>query len=334
MDNKMKDIPSLLRDKINSSIDVNDIMGYRYWVDYETTDWDFPIDNNHFDKELIMNDGTYRSHLGFLDHYYRNGKDNSLCLSLNSAGIEVYIGKDSKRETIGIKETDYQSIAYGAFEGLRLWLENILKEQLSHKGLWPAQNQHIRIMARYVHLGTNEEVGRVEFDEPLSETETEQLIGLLFASQSFSPDDLRWHNRDLYHRIERKAEARLAESFGSPHPLAQVAIHWAEKEVYRFAARCRYMTKKDIDEKLSYLDNIEGEIAPIREELLAGIYNCYIWKEVWTRETGHLWENYTLLKRTPNKEEYDYADTWDFYLIPLKNLSTKAIVRMLKEYKK
>ena len=94
------------------------------------------------------------------------------------------------------------------------------------------------------------------------------------------------------------------------------------------------MTKKDIDEKLSYLDNIEGEIAPIREELLAGIYNCYIWKEVWTRETGHLWENYTLLKRTPNKEEYDYADTWDFYLIPLKNLSTKAIVRMLKEYKK
>ena len=77
-----------------------------------------------------------------------------------------------------------------------------------------------------------------------------------------------------------------------------------------------------------------GSIPPIREEVLAGINNCYIWKEVWTRETGHMWENYTLLKRTPDKEEYDYADTWDFYLIQLKNLSTEAIVKMLKDSKK
>lgn len=331
MDNKMKDIPLLLRDKISPDV-INDILGYHYRVDYETTDWDFPIDNSHYDDELIMDDGTYQSRLAFLDYYIRNGKHNSLCLSLNSAVIEVYVGKGDKK-TIRIEENDYRSIAYGAFEGLRLWLKNILKEQLSHKGLWPAQNQYIRMLARYVHFGTNKEMGRVEFDEPLSETETEQLIGFFFASMSFSPDNLRWQNGGLYHRIESKAEAMLAESFGPPQSFVQVAIHWAEKEVYRFAARCNCMSQKDIDEKLLFLDSM-GSIPPIREEVLAGINNCYIWKEVWTRETGHMWENYTLLKRTPDKEEYDYADTWDFSLVRINELSTEAIIRMLKEYKK
>ena len=93
------------------------------------------------------------------------------------------------------------------------------------------------------------------------------------------------------------------------------------------------MTQKDIDEKLLFLDSL-GDIVPIREEVLAGINNCYIWKEVWTRGTGHLWENYMLLKRTPDKEEYDYADTWDFSLVRIDELSTEATIRMLKEYKK
>lgn len=62
-----------------------------------------------------------------------------------------------------------------------------------------------------------------------------------------------------------------------------------------------------------------------------GIEDCYIWKEVWTRETGHSWEEYTLLKRTPSKEEYDFADTWQFSPIKLNELSTAAITKMLKE---
>lgn len=331
MDNKMKDIPVLLRDKINSSIDINDIKGYRYWVDYETTDWDFPIDNSHYDEEVIMNDGTNRSSLGFLDHYYRNGKENSLCLSLNSAGIEVYIGENEKCETIRIEEKDYRSIAYGAFQGLRLWLKNILKEQLDQKGLWPVQEQYIHIIAQSVSFSTMKEIGCVEFDEALSEKESELLTGLFYGSECCYLEGLRWKDRNLYSRIDKKAEALLAETFG-PQP-SIVHIRCSEKDLWRFAARCRCMTQKDIDEKLLFLDSL-GDIVPIREEVLAGINNCYIWKEVWTRGTGHLWENYTLLKRTPDKEEYDYADTWDFSLVRIDELSTEAIIRMLKEYKK
>ena len=73
-----------------------------------------------------------------------------------------------------------------------------------------------------------------------------------------------------------------------------------------------------------------GETKPSREELLAGIEDRFIWKEVWTRETGHQWENYTLLKRTPNKEEYDYADTWNSYPVRLNTFSTESIIKMLK----
>lgn len=332
MNTSNKDIPLLLREKVGSGLNITDIQGYRYWVEYETTDWDFPIDNTHFDEEVIMNDGTYCSRLGFLDYYYRNGEHNSLCLSLNSAGIEVFVGEESKRETIRIEETNCSSIAYGAFEGLRLWLKNNLKEKLSQQGLWTAQNQHIRIMARYVHFVTNKEVGRVEFDEPLSETETELLIRSFFAFKSFSPDDLKWHNRELYQRIKNKAKAMLAKSFGPPNLLVKVAIHWVEKEEYRFTVRCRRMTQKDIEEKLLFFGSM-GETTPIREEVLAGIHNCYIWKEVWTRGTRHQWEKYSLLKHTPSKEELDYADCSQ-YLILLRDLSTEIIMKLLIEHKK
>lgn len=329
MNNQIKDIPLLLREKISPD-DVNDILGYHYQVEYETTDWDFPIDNSHYDEELIMDDGTYQCRLAFLDYYIRNGKHNSLCLSLNSAVIEIYVGKGDKK-TIRIEEKDYQSIAYGAFEGLRLWLENLMKEQLAHEDLLPVQEQHIRIMAISVNFNTMKEIGRVEFDVPLSEKESELLTGLLYGSEHFDLEGLRWKDGNLYSRIEKKAEALLEESFGSQPSIVHILC--PKKELWRFNARCRRMTQQDIDEKFLFLDSM-GEVLPIREEVLAGIDNCYIWKEVWTRETGHLWENYTLLKRTPNEDEYDYADTWDFYLIPLKYLSTEAIVKKLNEYRK
>lgn len=327
----MKDIPLLLRDKIAPSIDVNDIMGFHYWVDYETTDWDCPIDNSHFDEELFMNDGTYRLCLEFRDYYCRNGKHNSLSLSLNSAVIEVYLGEDGKGETIRIEENDRQSIVYGAFEGLRLWLENILKEQLSQKGLWAVQEQQIHIIAHSVSFDTMKEIGSVEFDEPLSEKELELLTGLFHKSESCSLEGLRWKDRNLYNRIEKKAEALLDETFGPQ--LSIVHIRCSQKDMWLLRARCRCMTQKDINEKQMFFDSM-GEITPVREEVLAGIGNCYIWKEVWTRETGHLWEKYTLLKRTPDKEEYDYADTWDFSLVRITEFSTEAIIRMLKEYRK
>ena len=54
-----------------------------------------------------------------------------------------------------------------------------------------------------------------------------------------------------------------------------------------------------------------------REELLSGLENRCIRQEVRTRETGHMWKEYTLLERIPSKEEYDYTDTWRFYPVRL-----------------
>ena len=54
-----------------------------------------------------------------------------------------------------------------------------------------------------------------------------------------------------------------------------------------------------------------------------------MWEETWTRETGHLWNKYFLLRRTPTQEEYDYADTWDFKPVRLRKFPTETIVNML-----
>ena len=51
-----------------------------------------------------MNDGTCRSSLEFLDYYYRNGKENSLSLTLNSTCIEVYLVGDNKKRQFGLRK--------------------------------------------------------------------------------------------------------------------------------------------------------------------------------------------------------------------------------------
>ena len=231
MNSLQNDIPLLLREKLGEEL-VENIQGYYYSVSYETTDWDFPIDNTHYDEERLTTDGTNISHRGFLDYYLRNGCHNSLMLTVNSAYIDIYF---SNGRSVRIEEKDSLSIAYGAFEGLRSWLEERFKK---------TDTQHSDTSQKY-----------------------------------------------------------------------------------------RFLTKEDIDAKLSFLESL-GDTTPIREELLAGIEDCYIWKEVWTRETGHQWDEYTLLKRKPSEDEYDYADTWNFSPIQLGNFTTETIINMLKAYKK
>lgn len=52
----------------------------------------------------------------------------------------------------------------------------------------------------------------------------------------------------------------------------------------------------------------------------------YVGEQIYTMQ----WENYTLLKRKPSKDEYDYADTWHFYPVSLMVFSTDEIIKMLK----
>jgi len=93
-----------------------------------------------------------------------------------------------------------------------------------------------------------------------------------------------------------------------------------------------FVTKDDIDAKLSFLASL-GDIPPIREEVLAGIEDCFMWEKTWTRETGHLWNKYSLLQRTPSQDEYDYADTWNFTPVRLRNFATESILYFLMKYK-
>ena len=82
---------------------------------------------------------------------------------------------------------------------------------------------------------------------------------------------------------------------------------------------------------ISYIDGLDGK-EPSRDELLRVARGSFVWKEVWTRETGHMWEKYTLLKRSPSDEELDYADCSQ-YAVWLSDLSAETIVELIKEYK-
>lgn len=190
-----------------------------------------------------------------------------------------------------------------------------------------SNNEHIRITAKYMVIenGAMKEIGPVEFNVEITAEEEEEIRIEMLGSKYYSP----WN----YGRWANMGEALLIKTYGPQNPLATVHLAWAKGERERIISGCKFLTKEDIDNKLSLLDTL-GEAMPSREELLSGIEDCFIWKEVWTRETGHQWENYTLLKRTPSKDEYDYADTWNSYPERLNKFSTETIIRMLKEYKK
>lgn len=189
--------------------------------------------------------------------------------------------------------------------------------------------QHVCVTALYVSFSMMREIGHVEFDVPLNKEETKKLRSCLFRSDAFFPENLRWEDRDLFHKIENKGEAKLAKAFGS-QPSALVHLYWGKGERDRLLWGYKSLTEEDIQRMLSYLRSLRDD-APSRKELLGRARGSFVWKEVWTRETGHMWENYTLLKRTPSEEELDYADCSQ-YAVWLSDLSTETIVKLLKEY--
>ena len=174
-----------------------------------------------------------------------------------------------------------------------------------------------------------EELGRVEFDVPLNRDETEKLRCLLYPSEFFYPENLGWEDIELFHKIKNKAETMLVEALGLPKPLGYIGFHWADGERERLIRGERCLTEEDISKKRFYIDSL-GDHEPSREELLAGISHRFIWKEIWKRETGHMWENYSLLRRTPSEDELEYADC-SVYAVRLSDLSTEMIVKLLNQ---
>ena len=112
--------------------------------------------------------------------------------------------------------------------------------------------------------------------------------------------------------------------------LFYIEYKWAPGEKERLTADIRYLNLEDVILMKSRVGEKGERIS--REELLCGLENCCIRQKVWTRETGHMWEEYSLLERKPSKDEYDYADTWNSYPLRLSKFPTETIIKMLEEY--
>lgn len=110
-----------------------------------------------------------------------------------------------------------------------------------------------------------------------------------------------------------------------------ISYKWAQEEREKLHVdNIRYLNVDDIL-RMQMLVKRKGK-GLSREELLRGLEDCCIYKEVWTRETGHLWEKYSLLRREPSKEEFDYADTWNDYPVWLTDCSMEWILENLEKY--
>lgn len=344
-----REIPLLLREKLGEDVDPENILGYHYSIGYNTEDRDFPIQNYYYEQEENWIDGMHKvsgsgdkydfceqirwekvpdepfvaKNRGYYDYYHK--KHRGYLSMLCWAYIDVFYKDGDKQETIRIKGKDSQSVVYGAFEGLRMWLENEVSKRVTKEDGQPSSNQHIRLSARNV-LGKKteiEEIGPIEFEVPITDEEAEAIRTCMLGSEYYSPDS--------YGSWAEKGATLLVESFGPQSPLAHLHIDWAKGERQRMISECSVLTKFDIESKLSFLDSL-GDTLPMREELLAGIEDCFIWEETWTRETGHLWRHYSLLKRTPSEEELEYADCSQ-NPFRLRKLTTTAILNLFEEYK-
>ena len=132
----------------------------------------------------------------------------------------------------------------------------------------------------------------------------------------------------FYDRIKAEVKRVLDNSLGMDCNPIWIEYKWASGEKERLTAGIRYLNLDDVILMKSRVSEKGKNIS--REELLCGLENCCIRHEVWTRETGHMWETCSLLERNP--DDYDYADTWDTYPIKLTNLSTETIIKELECY--
>lgn len=194
-----------------------------------------------------------------------------------------------------------------------------------------SKDNYIRIKALYLNLDKMVYLDPVEFDVPLDKKETEDLRCCFFPDEHYSMVNLECSNRELYNRIKKKAQAMLPVIDDQPRPYIDIDLRWAEGERERLIKECRCLTKEEIEKKQSFIDSI-GNRVPLRQELISDIGSCFIWKESWFRENGETWENYTLLKRIPSKEEWYSAD-YGHSVVRLRDLPTDIIIKLFKDKK-
>jgi hypothetical protein len=156
----------------------------------------------------------------------------------------------------------------------------------------------------------------------LTEKELETVRMMMIGAERAS------NSMHFSERIKAEIKCVLDNSLGMDCAPIWIEYEWASGEKERLTAELRYLNWQDIALMKARVEEKGEHIS--REELLSGLENCFIRHEVWTRETGHMWETYSLLERNP--DDYDYADTWDTYPIKLSTLSTENIIKELKRH--
>ena len=148
-----KDIPLLLREKVGEDFKPENIVGYQYSIGYIIEDWDLPIENYYCEKEEYWSDETHKNtekkneledledlskwdkemvgsfaskQRGYFEQFYK--ADNGQWPLLRWACINAFMAGRNNEESIRIETKNREDVISGAFEELRLWLENRFKK--------------------------------------------------------------------------------------------------------------------------------------------------------------------------------------------------------------
>ena len=121
------------------------------------------------------------------------------------------------------------------------------------------------------------------------------------------------------------AKMQLDESLQSDGPFMYVEVEWAEGEPERLKEGLRFLTADDMEILKSRLASKGAGITS--GDLLEGFYGVCAWLRTWTRETGHSWQEFFLLKGQAS----DMDDSWDWHdeAVRLTSLPLEAIRKCL-----
>ena len=333
----------LLQEKLEEDVVPEMIIGYQYSIGYSIDNGNGKENKYYEIEEKYSDDGVasffpslpfnkdafIKKDRGYFIQCFKNNfrQNTENYPSLYWARIfVVYITAGGHWRRKEVDEKDVWNVCAAgnnSLARLRIWLSMLIESRKPSRSITPPSSKpYVRLLANYVlRLGDVREAwdwDEVELIQLLSEQDYESLK-VRFLGHSSLP----------YGAFEDEAGEALDSVFG-PHELGiEPEVRMAPGERERLTADIRYLDEEDVRRMQAIIKEIGDSVS--REELLSGLENCYIRKEVWTRETGHLWEVYSLLDRKHSKEEYDFADTWDVRPVRLTLFSTEKIIKMLKE---
>ncbi|MBR4391781.1 MAG: hypothetical protein IKT08_06725 [Bacteroidales bacterium] len=349
----MEETTLFLEERLGKVVTPEMILGYQYFIGYDINEGDAAVKNNCYELEekfidglktfpmripipvsVPNNDGApyVKKNRGYLIDYIeneiliKNNHEPFKKVVLHWARIDVYIAMGDSLEVIVVEENDLRKVVTakdGSLCKLRLLLSTLMERSKTANTEQPVEGPYVRLVANYWQMGRSLRgfFDPLEFALPLTEEEFESLKDELF-------------NKKLYPVIKfvPKGKEALRKTYGPIELGVSVDVDLASGEYHRILSEFRYLNGSDVRKMQSILDEKGEDVS--REELIGGLETCCARKVVFTRETGHLWETYSLLPRTTSKEETDYADTWNDYPVKLKDLSTKFIVDLLKKEKR